>query len=125
MMFRSLSIFAAVLAAPVLAQQTSPPAPAPTEEGGLSGSVSDESDWQDLGIAIPSFATDADLIAMPQRLHLCEPLAVNAGAVGAAQILHRRHARHSANDCVLGTNARMLNANITSATTTDQALLRF
>ncbi len=67
MMFRSLSIFAAVLAAPALAQQVSPPAalappaPAPTEEGGLSGSVSDESDWQDLGIAIPSFATDADV----------------------------------------------------------------
>ncbi len=67
MMFRSLSIFALVLAAPVLAQQTSPPPPAPTEapssteEGGLSGSVSDENDWQDLGIAIPSFATDADV----------------------------------------------------------------
>ena len=61
MMFRSLSLFALVLAAPVLAQQAAPPAPPPAEEGGLSGSVSDESDWQDLGIAIPSFATDADV----------------------------------------------------------------
>ena len=61
MMFRSLSLFALVLAAPVLAQQAAPPAPPPAEEGGLSGSVSDESDWQDLGIAIPSFATNADV----------------------------------------------------------------
>ncbi|HWK41354.1 MAG TPA: Tol-Pal system beta propeller repeat protein TolB [Croceibacterium sp.] len=30
------------------------------EEGGLSGSVTDESAWQDLSIAIPSFATDRD-----------------------------------------------------------------
>lgn len=35
--------------------------PPPEEEGGLSGEVSDESEWQDLGIAIPSFATDADV----------------------------------------------------------------
>ncbi len=43
---------------PALAQQAAPP-PAP-DQGGLSGSVSDESPWQDLGIAIPAFATDAD-----------------------------------------------------------------
>ena len=28
------------------------------QDGGLTGSVSDESEWQDLGIAIPGFATD-------------------------------------------------------------------
>lgn len=62
-----LPALALVLAAPALAQ-TSAPVPAapatatpPAEEGGLSGSVSDESDWQDLGIAIPAFATDADV----------------------------------------------------------------
>ncbi len=37
------------------------PAPAPAEEGGLSGSVSDENDWQDTTIAIPNFATDQDV----------------------------------------------------------------
>ncbi|MDE8650225.1 Tol-Pal system beta propeller repeat protein TolB [Novosphingobium album (ex Liu et al. 2023)] len=31
------------------------------EDGGLTGSVSDESEWQDLGIAITTFATDADV----------------------------------------------------------------
>ncbi len=56
----------ALLAAPLPAQQ--PPAPVlpappaqPAEESGLSGSVSDENDWQDLGIAIPNFPTDADV----------------------------------------------------------------
>lgn len=29
--------------------------------GGLTGSVTDESDWQDLGIAIPAFATNANV----------------------------------------------------------------
>ncbi|WP_239804645.1 Tol-Pal system beta propeller repeat protein TolB [Croceicoccus hydrothermalis] len=43
----------ALIAAPVFAQD----APA----GGLTGSVSDESEWQDLGIAIPAFATDRDV----------------------------------------------------------------
>ncbi len=41
------------LAAPVAAQT-----PAPAE--GIEVTVSDESDWQDLGIAIPAFATNAD-----------------------------------------------------------------
>ena len=31
------------------------------EEGGLTGSTTDTSDWQDLGIAIPAFATDRDV----------------------------------------------------------------
>ncbi|MET0587286.1 MAG: Tol-Pal system beta propeller repeat protein TolB [Novosphingobium sp.] len=50
------------IAMPVLAQPAPTIAvPPPEEEGGLSGEVSDESEWQDLGIAIPSFATDADV----------------------------------------------------------------
>jgi TolB protein len=61
MMFRNLTVFALVLSAPALGQQAAPPATPPTEEGGLSGSVSDENDWQDLGIAIPGFATNADV----------------------------------------------------------------
>jgi TolB protein len=50
-----------LLAAPVLAQD--PPATPDTvdEEGGLEVTVTDESAWQDLGIAIPSFATNADV----------------------------------------------------------------
>ena len=50
---------AAFFAPSLLAQDAAPPPPAATD-GGLSGSVSDEADWQDLGIAIASFATDAD-----------------------------------------------------------------
>ena len=56
-------VLAIVLAAPAAAQQ-SLPTPQPIEqvpEQGLSGAVSDDSDWQDLGIAIPAFATDADV----------------------------------------------------------------
>jgi TolB protein len=49
-------------AVPVSAQNA--PAPAvqvpEVEEEGLSGSVTDDSAWQDLGIAIPAFATNAD-----------------------------------------------------------------
>ncbi|WP_374283804.1 Tol-Pal system beta propeller repeat protein TolB [Novosphingobium sp.] len=62
-----LTALALVLAAPLAAQQGVPspvPAPspaAPAADAGLSGAVSDESDWQDLGIAIPAFATDADV----------------------------------------------------------------
>ena len=53
-----LPLFAliALIAAPALAQPAAVPLPPPTqpaEEGGLSGSVSDENEWQNLGIAIP------------------------------------------------------------------------
>ena len=53
----------AVLASPLAAQPVPEPAASPpAEEGGLTGgSVSDESEWQDLGIAITDFATDEDL----------------------------------------------------------------
>ena len=53
-------------ATPALAQQAAPappvaPAsPVAADQGGLSGSVTDDSAWHDLGIDIPSFATDAD-----------------------------------------------------------------
>ena len=62
---RLLVSLLALCAGPVLAQQAAPPpqpaATPPAEEGGLTGEVSDENDWQDLGIAIPAFATDADV----------------------------------------------------------------
>ncbi len=50
----------ALVATPVLAQDTSPPAQPVEEPGGLTGSVSDESDWQDTSIAITDFVADAD-----------------------------------------------------------------
>lgn len=56
------SLTFAALAAPLVAQQqTLPPSSATQaapEAEGLTGSVSDENEWQDLGIAIPGFATD-------------------------------------------------------------------
>lgn len=68
----------ALAAAPLAAQETPRPsdrdlsAPAPEggaietvetaqDDGGLSFTVTDESEWQDLGIAIPGFATDRDV----------------------------------------------------------------
>ena len=45
-------------AAAPLSAQTPAPAPAPAE--GIEVTVSDESEWQDLGIAIPAFATNAE-----------------------------------------------------------------
>ena len=57
----------AVLAVPAAAQQAAPaksaPAPAASAsaapaDDGLTGSVTDDSDWQDLGIAIPTFPTN-------------------------------------------------------------------
>ncbi len=57
-----LAILALLAAAPLVAQdRPTPPAEQPAADEGLTGSVSDESDWQDLGIAIPGFATDADV----------------------------------------------------------------
>lgn len=72
MIVRSLTLtflLALCTTAPALAQD-GPLAPVPqpgaatTEEvddGGLTGSVSDENEWQDLGIAITTFATDRDV----------------------------------------------------------------
>jgi TolB protein len=73
-----LEPFALLAASAAFAAQ---PVPAPTapvvqvpaaEDEGLSGTVSDEGEWQDLGIAIPSFATDADV-----------PTQTNAGSTAA------------------------------------------
>ncbi len=60
----SLVTLIALLAGPALAQPATvaPPPDQPAEESGLSGSVSDENEWQNLGIAIPDFATDADVL---------------------------------------------------------------
>ncbi len=67
---------AATFASPAIGQQSTPtPQPTvavPAQEEGLSLQVSDESDWQDLGIAIPAFATNADV-----------PTATSAGSTGA------------------------------------------
>ena len=61
------SLALAALAAPLAAQQAAPAKPAPAQaasasaahaDEGLTGSVTDDSDWQDLGIAIPVFPTD-------------------------------------------------------------------
>ncbi len=53
-----LILLAALFSVPSLAQQVPPP----VEEGGLTGgSVTDENEWQNLGIAIPDFPTDADV----------------------------------------------------------------
>ena len=71
---RLILLLTALLAAPLAAQQGPVPqaSPAPAEEGGLTGEVSDESEWQDLGIAIPAFATNADV-----------PTPASAGSTGA------------------------------------------
>ena len=46
----------------VLAQaQSVQPSTTTQSDGGLDVTVSDESEWQDLGIAIPGFATDRDV----------------------------------------------------------------
>ena len=66
-----LAILALIFAAPLAAQTALDPAtldlpPVETEfqseaSGGLVGSVTDDSAWQDLGIAIPAFATNRDV----------------------------------------------------------------
>ncbi|MDP9056102.1 MAG: Tol-Pal system beta propeller repeat protein TolB [Pseudomonadota bacterium] len=78
MMRRILPLFLIFAAPPLLAQESAAPQPAPApspppaDQGGLSGSVTDDSAWQDLGIDIPAFATDAD-----------KPTAANAGGTAA------------------------------------------
>jgi len=63
-----------LLTAPAAAQNApAPPVQVPEiEDQGLSGSVTDDSAWQDLGIAIPAFATNAE-----------RPTAANAQGTGA------------------------------------------
>ena len=57
-MKKTIALIALFLTAPVMAQTAPVLRPPPPDEGGLTGSVSDEKEWQDLGIAIPGFATD-------------------------------------------------------------------
>ena len=62
-----LAMMASALAAPSLAAQDIAAEPVAqesvegAEDDGLSGSVTDENEWQDLGIAITTFATDRDV----------------------------------------------------------------
>lgn len=64
MKFSHLPLILAAWALPAAAQDVAgqaPPAAQPAEEDGLSGTVSDEAPWQDLGVAIAAFATDQDV----------------------------------------------------------------
>ena len=62
----TLALFLAATPALAFAQQAAAPMPdsaataPPPPAGGLTGTVTDDSAWQDLGVAIPAFATDAD-----------------------------------------------------------------
>jgi TolB protein len=56
----ALTVAISALTAPALAQKAPVPLAQPAEQG-LTGSVSDDAPWQDLGIAIPTFPTDADV----------------------------------------------------------------
>ncbi|MBU6267574.1 MAG: Tol-Pal system protein TolB [Sphingomonadales bacterium] len=67
MKFRLFALLTVAAPAALAAQQIVPApivvpqaAPAPAPDEGLTGSVSDDSAWKDLGIDIPAFATDAD-----------------------------------------------------------------
>ena len=62
MIFRIAAILCLALsAAPAAAQEVAPPPIAPpAEDEGLAVTVTDENAWQNLGIAIPTFATDRD-----------------------------------------------------------------
>ena len=70
LMSASVPAMAQVPASSPVPMQQGAPAPQATE--GLEVTVSDDSDWQDLGIAITTFATDADV-----------PTRTNAGSTGA------------------------------------------
>ena len=62
MFVRILALLAFSLSAPAVAQEVVPPPPDVFDsEGGLEVTVTDESAWQDLGIAIPAFATNANV----------------------------------------------------------------
>lgn len=75
-----------LLAVPAAAQDASPAAQPPVvvptleDEDGLSGTVTDESAWQDLGIAIPAFATDRN-VPTPANAQGTDALAVELGRV--------------------------------------------
>ncbi|HEY6817333.1 MAG TPA: Tol-Pal system beta propeller repeat protein TolB [Croceibacterium sp.] len=70
-----------MVAVPVAAQDAAPPLEVPeVEEEGLSGSVTDDSAWQDLGIAIPAFATNRET-ATPANAQGTGALGVELGRV--------------------------------------------
>jgi len=68
----ALFALAIALSMPAMAQTPSPTAPAQPGGAGLEVTVSDENDWQDLGVAITVFATDQDV-----------PTQTNAGSTTA------------------------------------------
>jgi len=55
------------------------------EDGGLTFTVTDESDWQDLGIAIPGFATDRD-VSTPANAEGTAALGVEVARVITANL---------------------------------------
>ena len=62
--FASLLLVSSIASAQATAGPATPPVAAPqgqSDDAGLSGSVTDDSPWQDLGIAIPAFATNANV----------------------------------------------------------------
>jgi TolB protein len=69
-----------LLAAPAQAQVVPPPA---VEDTGLQVTVTDESAWEDLSLAIPSFATDRD-----------QPTPANNQGTGALALETQHHIRH-------------------------------
>ena len=71
-MKKLIALIALAVTAPVAAQTAPVLRLPPPDEGGLTGSVSDEKEWQDLGIAIPAFATDIN-----------QPTPANAQGTGA------------------------------------------
>ena len=75
-MMKTLLAFALLGSAAAVSAQPAPPSGAASAaDQGLTGEVTDESAWQDLGIAIPAFATDAN-----------RPTAANAQGTGALGI---------------------------------------
>jgi TolB protein len=81
-----ISLALATVAAAALGQATPVPpsgAGAPPPESGLDVTVSDESEWQDLGIAIPGFTTDRDV---PTPAGQTAPLGRQLGEVITADL---------------------------------------
>ncbi|MCH7628004.1 MAG: Tol-Pal system protein TolB [Proteobacteria bacterium] len=76
----ALPIVAVAQPQPLPPSKAAPAAQAPADDGGLTGSVTDESEWQDLGIAIPAFPTDTP-VATPAEGGNTEALGRNLARV--------------------------------------------
>ncbi|WP_225009128.1 Tol-Pal system beta propeller repeat protein TolB [Novosphingobium percolationis] len=76
----ALPIVAVAQPQPLPASKVAPAGQAPADDGGLTGSVTDESEWQDLGIAIPAFPTDT-AVATPAEGGNTEALGRNLARV--------------------------------------------